>query len=127
MEIYRPLFDNYGYIVFSKDSIYSFTPKGNYLKVYKTDIDLIDFVFNSSENDKMYILDRSQNVTVKQLGFKVEKSDGLDKYTYRGIDIFALDSNFFVITIDGSLRKVYYLENSTDHANLIIMKPLRCF
>lgn len=115
MKVYKPLFNNYGYIVFSKDSVFSFSENSDFVKVYKSETSSVDFIFNPLENKKIYVVDRWNNIQINQSDFIIEKINRTDTTFFEqesiaGANTQILKPKYFEVFIEGYLQSVFYVD-----------------
>lgn len=73
MTVYKPIFRDYGYVIFSNDSIVSFSEDKDFIRIYKSEVSQIDFVFNPSDSKKIYVVDRWNNAKINEVNFDIMK------------------------------------------------------
>ncbi|MDD7303785.1 MAG: hypothetical protein SPF56_08930 [Bacteroidaceae bacterium] len=117
MKVYKPLLDEYGYIGFSRDGVFPFSENSDFVRVYKSDISLLHFIFNPSDNKVIYVVDRWNNAKINQSNFMIEKISQTDTVFYEqssigGVSIQVLKSQSFEVFIEGDLQTVYYVDYS---------------
>lgn len=78
LRVYKPPFDKYGYMIFSKKNELPFSENIDFVKVRKSETNQISFIFKISESDKFHIVDRWDNATINQVDFIVDKIDRTD-------------------------------------------------
>lgn len=115
MKVYKPLFNNYGYIVFSKDSVFSFSENSDFVKIYKSETSSVDFIFNPLENKKIYAVDRWNNIQINQSDFIIEKINRTDTTFFEqesiaGANTQILKPKYFEVFIEGYLQSVFYVD-----------------
>lgn len=115
MKVYKPLFNNYGYIVFSKDSVFSFSENSDFVKIYKSETSSVDFIFNPLENKKIYVVDRWNNIQINQSDFIIEKINRTDTTFFEqesiaGANTQILKPKYFEVFIEGYLQSVFYVD-----------------
>ncbi|MDR1181412.1 MAG: hypothetical protein LBL13_05505 [Bacteroidales bacterium] len=115
LKIYKPPLNKYGYVIFSKDSIFSFSKNIDFVKIYKSETSWVNFIFNPAENNKFYIVDRWNNVQINQINFAVKKINREDTTFYEqevivGVCTQILKPTYFEISIEGFLQSVFYTD-----------------
>lgn len=56
LKVYKPPFNKYGYVLFSKDSMFSFSKNIDFVKISKSETSWINFVFNPLKKIKFMLL-----------------------------------------------------------------------
>lgn len=115
MKVYKPLFNNYGYIIFSKDSVITFSENSDFVRIYKSEISSIDFIFNPFESKKIYVVDRWSNTEFNQSDYIIERINRTDTTFFEqesiiGSNTQILKSKYFGIFIEGYLQSVFYID-----------------
>ncbi|MGI6078015.1 MAG: hypothetical protein ACOXZH_09920 [Bacteroidales bacterium] len=115
MKVYKPLFNNYGYIVFSKDSVFSFSENSDFVRIYKSETSSVDFIFNPLENKKIYVIDRWNNTKINQSDFIIEKINRTDTTFFKqesiaGANTPILKPKYFEVFIEDYLQSVFYVD-----------------
>lgn len=113
LKIHKPLFNKYGYIIFSKDSIFTFSEKIDFVKIYKSETNSVSFIFNPTEHNKIYIIDRWNNVQINQVNFSLEKINKEDTTFFKqeiicGISVQILKPDYLEISVEGFLQSLFY-------------------
>lgn len=122
-------FDNYGHVIFSKDSISSFSDKVDFVEIYKSETSWINFIFNPVENNKIYIVDRYNNIVqINQVDFIFERIDQTDtlffeKHIVAGTQTYLLKPPYIEISVDGYLKSVFFTNYYEEYQTKI--EPLR--
>lgn len=124
MKVYKPIFRDYGYVTFSKDSIFSFSENSDFIRIYKSEISMVNFIFNPLDNKKIYVIDRWNNTKINQVNFDIKKIDKKDTTFFEqeliaGLKTQILKSQYFEIFIEGYLQSVFYVDYN------ISVNPLR--
>ena len=119
MKVYKPPFHKYGYVLFSKDSIISFSENTDFVKVYKSEISSVSFIFNPAENNEFYIIDRWNNAQINQIDFVVKRINQEDtiffeQETIVGINTYILKPPYFEIFVEGFLQSVFYIDSDIE-------------
>ena len=117
LRVYKPPFNKYSYVIFSKDSVFTFSENIDFVKIYKSKTNWINFVFNPAENNKFYIVDRWNNTQVNQVDFTVEKISRKDTAFFEqeviaGVCTSILKPIYFEISVDGFLQSVFYTNHN---------------
>ncbi len=115
MKVYKPPFNKYGYVLFSKDSIFSFLENSDFVKVYKSETSSASFVFNPAENNKFFITDRWNNTQINQVNFIVklinkEDTTFFEQTVISGANTYVLKQPYFEIFIEDFLQSVFYID-----------------
>jgi len=115
LKIYKPPFNKYGYVIFSKDSVFAFSENIDFVKIYKSETSLVSFVFNPSENNKFYIVDRWNNAQINQVNFAIKKinredSSFFEQEVIAGVSTQILKPTYFEISVEGFLQSVFYTD-----------------
>lgn len=115
LRVYNPPFNKYGYVIFSKDSLLPLSESVDYVKVFKSETSQISFIFNSSENNKIYIVDRWNNTEINQADFIIEKIDRTDTTFFEqesiaGMNTHILKPLYFEIFVEGFLQSVFFID-----------------
>lgn len=115
MKVYKPPFNKYGYVLFSKDSIFSFSENSDFVKVYKSETSSASFVFNPTDNNKIYITDRWNNTQINQVNFVVkqinmEDTTFFEKTVISGANTYVLRQPYFEIFIEDFLQSAFYID-----------------
>ena len=125
MDIYIPSFDKYLYIKFNNDSILQNNKRNYSIKIYRSEINMINFIFDTM-NNKIYVLDNNNHVkfiTHSELHIKkIEKHDTsfFTKTIYDNLITHKLKSKYFGVFLYGDSPLVYYSDyNGLLEANLI--------
>jgi len=130
LKVYKPPFNKYGYVIFSKDSIFSFSKNIDFVKIYKSETSSISFIFNPTEHNKFYIVDRWNNVQTNQVNFAMEKINIEDTTVFEqevvaGVCTSVLKPNYFEISVEGFLQSVFYTDYGCIKEYPIKAKPIK--
>lgn len=114
--IHKPPFSKYGYVFFSRDSVFSSSKNIDYVSIYKSDANSISFVFNPLDINKVYIAEFGNNTRIHQFSFDMEKINmaNMEDTTFykrgvvAGAQAYILQPGFFTIHVSGYLESVYY-------------------
>ncbi len=114
MKVYMP-FGDYGYVIFSKDSVFSFSENSDFVRIYKSETSSVDFIFNHLENKKIYVVDRWNNIKINQSDFIIEKISRTDTTFFEqeriaGANTQILKPKYFEVFIEGYLQSVFYVD-----------------
>lgn len=128
IKIYKPPHNKYGYVLISKDSVFSFSENIDYVRIYKAETSGISFIVDPFENNNIYIVDRWNNAQINQVNFGIEKIDRgdttfFDEGTISGVNTYILKSPYFEFYIEGYLHTVWFLDYNIDE-NLIKAEPI---
>ena len=115
MKVYKPIVKRYGYAIFSKDSVFSFSENRDYVRIYKSEISAVDFIFNPLDNKNIYVVDRWNNAKINQVNFDIKKVNREDTVFFEqesiaGLKTQTLKQMYFNIFIEGYLQSVFYLD-----------------
>ncbi len=114
IKVYKPPFDNYGYVMLSKDSVPSFSEDVDYLKIRRTAIVNVKLVFNPTENNKIYIADRWDDIYINPVKFIMERVTWNDTIIYgtttipNSYSFSYLKPHYNEIAIDYYLNSITY-------------------
>ena len=119
LKVYKPPFNKYGYVIFSKDSVFTFSENIDFVKIYKSETSSVSFIFNPLEHNKFYIVDRWNNAQINQVSFAIKKINREDTIFFEqevitGICTQILKPNYFEISVEGFLQSMF----STDYGNI---------
>lgn len=129
MKVYMP-FGDYGYVIFSKDSVFSFSEDSDFVRIYKSETNTATFIFNPLENKKIYVVDDEWgNVKNNQSEFVIEKINQTDTTFFKqgivaGLKTQIIKPQYFEIFILGYLQPVYYIDYNISE-NPIRAKPIK--
>lgn len=128
LKVYKPPFNKYGYVIFSKDSVFSFSENIDFVKIYKSETSTVSFIFNSVETNKFYIVDRWNNAQINQVNFSMEKINRKDTTFFEediiaGTQAYILKYPYCEITIEGYLQSVFLANDSVEYP--IEIKPIK--
>ena len=123
MKVYKPIFRDYGYVTFCKDSIFSFSENSDFIRIYKSEISTVNFIFNPMDNKNIYVIDRWNNTKINQVNFDIKKIDKKDTTFFEqefiaGIKTQILKSQYFEIFIEGYLQSVFYVDYNISESPL---------
>jgi len=115
VEIYRPPFSEYGYAIFSKDSTFSFSENIDFVKIYMSETSLVSFIFNPLDNNKIFIVDRSNNAQINQVNLVMKKINREDTTFFEqtvigGANTHIIKPKYFEFFIEGYLESVFYID-----------------
>ena len=130
LKVYKPPFNKYGYVIFSKDSVFAFSENIDFVKIYKSETSLVNFIFNPAENNKFYIVDKWNNAQINQVNFTVEKISREDTTFFKqeviaGICTQILKPNYFEISVDGFLQLVFHTNCSEIEDYPVKAEPIK--
>lgn len=126
MKVYTPIFDKYGYVFFSKDSVCSFSENNDFIHIYKSETGSVDFIMSPFDNNKIYVVDRWNNADINQVNFDIRKINRDDTTFFEQKNIMAgfvnqrLKSQYFGIFIDGYLQSVFYVDYNVSEDPLMV-------
>jgi hypothetical protein len=129
MKVHKPSFNKYGYVLFSKDSMFSFSESIDFVQVYKSETSSVSFIFNPAESNKFYIIDRWNNAQINQVNFVMEKISREDTTFFEQETIAnvccrqVLKPHYFEISVEGFLQTVFLTSDSTEYTKEI--SPIR--
>lgn len=129
LKVYKPPLNKYAYVIFSKDSVFTFSKKIDFVKIYKSETSSVSFIFNPAEPNKFYIVDRWNNAQINQVNFTVEKINCENTIFFKqevisGVCTQILKPTYFEISVDGFLQSVYYSDSNKIQEYLIKAEPL---
>ena len=115
LKIYKPAFNKYGYVIFSKDSVFSFSENIDFVKIYKSETSTVSFIFNPVETNKFYIVDRWNNAQINQVNFVMEKINWKDTTFFEayiipetsGTRAYKVKPPYIDISVEGYLQSVF--------------------
>ncbi|GAB6013484.1 hypothetical protein [Viscerimonas tarda] len=115
LKVYKPPFNKYGYVIFSNDSLLSFSESTDFVKISKSETSWVSFIFSPLENNKIYIVDRWNNAQINQVNFIVEKIGIQDTIFFEqefiaGASTYILKPQYFEISVEGFLQSVFYTD-----------------
>ena len=128
IKIYIPPYNKYGYVILSKDSVFSFSENIDYVRIYKAETSDISFIVDPLENNKICIVDWSNNAQINQVNFDIKKINRgdttfFDEGTISGVNTYILKPHYFEFYIEGFLHTVWFLDKNIDE-NLIKAEPI---
>ena len=129
MKVYKPIFKNYGYVFFSKDSIFSCSEDSDFVRIYKSEVSSVDFIIRPLDNKKIYVVDRWNNAEINQVNFDIRKINREDTTFFEqeniaGLKTQRLKSQYFEIFIEGYLQSVFYVDYKVSEIPIEI-EPIR--
>ena len=115
IKVYKPPFNKYGYLIFSKDSVFSFSENIDFFKVYKSETSSVHFIFNPAEHSKFYIIDRWNNTQINQVNFVVKRINKEDTTFFEqtvisGVNTYVLKPPYFEIFVEDFLQSIFYID-----------------
>ena len=115
MKVYKPVLNRYGYAIFSKDSIFSFSENSDFIRIYKSETSSVSLIFNPLDNKKIYVEDRWNNIKINQVNFDIKRINSEDTTFFEQEDIAGLKiqipkPQYFEIFIEGYLQSVFYVD-----------------
>ena len=124
LKIYTPPFNKYGYVIFSKDSIFSFSENSDYIKIYKTETSWVSIVFNPLNSKEFYIIDSSNNAEINDVKFhikRIERDDTLffESHIVSGAQAYILKYPYVSVTVEGYLRSVFFTNYGEKYLNKV--------
>ncbi|MDR2684254.1 MAG: hypothetical protein LBB53_02585 [Prevotellaceae bacterium] len=131
LKVYKPPFNKYGYVIFSKDSVFTFSDNIDFVKIYKSETSSVNFIFKPAENNKFFIVDKWNNAQINQVNFVMEKINREDTTFFEqevvaGIGYTrALKPIYFEIFIEGFLQSVFYSDCNGIEEDLIKAEPIK--
>ena len=57
LKVYKPPFNDYGYIIFGKDSTLSFSENIDFVKIYKSETSSVSYIFNPSDSSTIFFVE----------------------------------------------------------------------
>lgn len=129
LKVYKPPFNKYGYVLFSKDSMFSFSKNIDFVKISKSETSWINFVFNPLKKNKIYVVDRWNNTQINQVNFNIEKISRTDtlffeKEIVAGANTYILKPMYFEISVEGFLQSLFYTNRNIEECP-IRAKPIK--
>lgn len=129
MRVYKPPFNEYGYVYLSKDSVFEMSDHVDFLKVRKSDIGDIYLLFNPGERNKFYIrncrmIPSNNDPQINNFQFEFERISLNDKAFYElektehSCDRYHLKPPYSYIRIDGFLDKVFLGDHNSGYIEL---------
>lgn len=117
LRVYKPPFNKYGYVIFGKDSVLPLSDSVDFVKVSKSETSRIRFIFNSSENNKIYVVDRWNNAKINQVDFIIEKIHNTDTTFFEqeciaGLNAYILKPMYFEIFVEEFLQFVFFIDHN---------------
>ncbi len=115
LKVYKPPFSKYGYVIFSKERASSFSKNIDFVKIYKSEISSISFIFNPAENSRIYITDRWNNTQVNQVNFVMkqinkEETTFFEQEVISGANTYILKPAYFEILVEDFMRSIFYID-----------------
>lgn len=115
LKVYKPPFSKYGYVIFSQDSVFSFSENIDFVKIYKSETSSVRFIFDPTENSKFYIIDRWNNAQINQVNFTVKQISRGDTTIFEqevisGVNTYILKPTYFEIFVEDFLQSVFYID-----------------
>lgn len=115
LRVHKPTFSKYGYVIFSKDSVMPFSESVDFVKIRKSEVNQVSFIFNSLENNKIYVVDRWNNTIINQADFifkKINRTDTtfFEQESIAGVNTYILKPLFFEIFVEGFLQSVFFTD-----------------
>ena len=115
MKVYKPPFNKYGYVLFSKDSMLSFSESIDFAKISKSETSWVSFIFTPLGKNKIYVVDRWNNTQINQVDFIIEKISREDTIFFEqefiaGVNAYILKPPYFEISVEGFLQSIYYTD-----------------
>ncbi len=129
MKVYMP-FGDYGYVIFSKDSVFSFSENSDFVRIYKSETNTATFIFNPLENRKIYVVDDEWgNIKTNQSEFVIEKINRTDTTFFEhaiiaGCKTQITKPQYFTIFTLGYLQPIYYIDYNISESP-IRAKPIK--
>jgi hypothetical protein len=126
MKIVRPPMDRCGYVLFSKDSVFSLSDSVDYVKICPSETSWVSFIINPLENNKIFVIYRWDDVQINQVNFIMEKISRKDTAFFKeyiipetaGTRSYKVKKTYFEITVEGYLQSVF-LANYGERLNKI--------
>ena len=124
VKIYKPPFNKNGYVLFSKDSIFSFSENIDFAKIYKSETSSVSFIFNPFEKNKIFVVDWCNNAQINQINFIVEKISRNDttffeNHIIAGTQTYILKYPYIEVFVEGYLQSVFYTDYSGECPNKV--------
>jgi len=115
LKVYNPPFSKYGYVIFSKERVFSFSENIDFVRIYKSETSSVGFIFNPLENKKIYVVDEWDNTVINQSIFCIEKINRKDTTFFEqeniaGANTQILKPKYFEFYIEGYLQSVLYID-----------------
>ncbi|MBP1629805.1 MAG: hypothetical protein H6Q15_698 [Bacteroidetes bacterium] len=113
-KVYKPLFSDYGYIIWSKDSNLSFSNSFDFIKIKKSETSWVSFVINPSKENEMCIVDRTDNIVeINKVKYRLKKISAEDSNFFNedivsGQHTYLLKQPYIDITFEGYLQSVFF-------------------
>ena len=129
LKVYKPTFKEYGYILFSKDSIFQFSDKVDFVKINKSETSWVSFVFNPLEHNKIFVVDRFDNaIKINQVNYIIEKINREDttffeEHIVAGTHTYLLKPPYISISVEGYLQSVFFTDYHEEYSAKI--KPIK--
>ncbi|MBR3567746.1 MAG: hypothetical protein IKN94_05675 [Salinivirgaceae bacterium] len=115
MKVYKPVFNCYGYAIFSKDSIFSYSENSDFIRIYKSETSQVNLIFNPLDSKKIYVEDRWNNTKINQVNFDIKRINREDTTFFEqeyisGLKIQIPKPQYFEVFIEGYLQSVFYVD-----------------
>jgi hypothetical protein len=128
MKVYKPPFNKYGYVIFSKDSVFFFFFYIDFVRIYKSETSTVSFIINPLENNKIFIVDRWNNAQINQVNFVMEKINKEDTTFFKeyivpetaGTRAYKVKPPYIYIFIEGYLQSIFLANDSTIYLSKVI-------
>jgi len=119
LKIVKPPLNKYGYVFFSKDSIFSSSEQIDYIKIYKSETSRINIIINPNIKDELYLDDRFNYSTPHAVEYKINKISFRDttfyeKWNIAGTSTYVLKYPYMDITFEEYLRSIYVTNYGED-------------
>lgn len=131
IKIHKPPFDKYGYVYFSRDSVFSLSGKEDFVKIYRSETNSVSFIFNPAENDVFYFVDDWNNVQTSQVNLTMKKITREDTDFFDHLFIAnmccaqTLKMIYFEITVEGYSQSLFYIDRSGGKEYPVKAEPMK--
>jgi hypothetical protein len=130
LKVHKPPFSKYGYVMFSKDSVFTFSEGIDFVKVYKSETSNVSYIFNPSDSNKIFVVDRWNNAQINQVNFIIDKISREDTTFFEqeivaGTNAYMLKPPYVEIVIEGFLQSVFYTDYDSIEEYPIKVEPIK--
>jgi len=128
IKIVKPPLNKYGYVFFSKDSVFVPSEQVDHLKVYKSETARINIIINPNVKNELFLDDRFNFSTPHAVEYKINKINFRDTTFYEKLDIagtstYELKFPYMDITLEEYLESVYVTNYGEDC--MVKIRPLK--
>lgn len=128
IQIVRPPWNQYGYVIFGSDSNLSVSNQVDYLKIKKSDLSNISIYINPHNKYDLYIVKRYNNIIPYSMKYKIHMIDLFDTtffehIKFEGTYIYSFVFPYVSVNIDGYLQNVYFSDINDN--NLSVIEPIK--